>query len=60
MARVVVLTGGGIKGAVAAARYASEHEVVLLHADYGQPANSTIITAAEAGSPSSARVRASC
>jgi len=35
---VVAMTGGGIKGAVAAARYASDHELLLVHADYGQPA----------------------
>lgn len=33
---IVVLTGGGIKSAVAAKRNASDHELVLLHADYGQ------------------------
>ena len=38
MAGVVVLSGGGIKGAVAAARYAPENEILLLHVDYGQPA----------------------
>lgn len=36
MARVLVLSGGGIKSAVAAARYANNHEVILLHTDYGQ------------------------
>lgn len=44
MPTVVALTGGGIKGAVAAARYLSDHELLLVHADYGQPA-----AAAEAG-----------
>ncbi len=36
MATIVVLTGGGIKGAVAAARYAAEHDLVLVHIDFGQ------------------------
>ena len=36
MAAIVVMTGGGIKGAVAAARYASDHEITFLHLDYGQ------------------------
>lgn len=37
MESVVVLTGGGIKGAVVAGRYAVDHEVLLVHADFGQP-----------------------
>lgn len=40
MSTLVVLTGGGIKGAVAAGRYAREHDLVLLHIDYGQAAAS--------------------
>ena len=36
MASIVVMTGGGIKGAVAAARYAADHEITFLHLDYGQ------------------------
>ena len=36
MPAVVVLTGGGIKGAVAAARYASDSKLIFVHADYGQ------------------------
>ena len=36
MRSVVVMTGGGVKGAVAAARYASDHEVFLLHAGHGR------------------------
>lgn len=36
MAAIVVLTGGGIKGAVAAGRYVKDHELVLLHIDHGQ------------------------
>jgi len=37
MATVLVLAGGGIKSAVAAARFAKENSLVLLHLDYGQP-----------------------
>jgi 7-cyano-7-deazaguanine synthase len=36
VAAIVVLTGGGIKGAVAAGRYAKDHELILLHIDHGQ------------------------
>lgn len=38
MPTVVILSGGGIKSAVAAARYAKDHELVLLHVNHGQPA----------------------
>ena len=38
MSTVVVLSGGGIKGAVAAGRYARDHDIVLLHVDHGQAA----------------------
>jgi 7-cyano-7-deazaguanine synthase in queuosine biosynthesis len=37
MANVVALSGGGLRAAVAAAPYAAEHVVLLLHFDYGQP-----------------------
>lgn len=37
MDRCVVLTGGGVKGAVACARIAAEHELTLVHVDFGQP-----------------------
>lgn len=37
MSSIVVLTGGGIKGAVAAARCADQGDVLLVHVDYGQP-----------------------
>lgn len=37
MPPIIILTGGGIKGAVAAARRASDNELVLVHVDYGQP-----------------------
>lgn len=40
MPTVVILSGGGIKSAVAAARYAKDHEVVLLHVNHGQAAGS--------------------
>lgn len=36
VAPVVVMTGGGIKGAVLARRAAFDNDVVLLHVDYGQ------------------------
>lgn len=36
MAKAVVLTGGGIKGAVAAGRYAADHDLLLVHIQYGQ------------------------
>lgn len=37
MALIVVLTGGGIKGATAAARSAGGNELLLVQVDYGQP-----------------------
>ncbi len=39
MSTVLILSGGGIKSAVAAARYVHEHEIILLHVDYGHPAS---------------------
>ncbi len=33
---VVALVGGGIKGAVAAAKYVADHDLILLHVGYGQ------------------------
>jgi len=33
---IMALASGGIKSAVAAGRYAADHEVTLLHVDYGQ------------------------
>lgn len=36
LASSVALVGGGIKGAVAAARYASSDDLVLLHVNFGQ------------------------
>lgn len=38
MPTVVILSSGGIKSAVAAARYAKDHELILLHVNHGQPA----------------------
>lgn len=37
MRKAVVLSGGGIKGAVAAGRQAQEGEIIVLHVNYGQP-----------------------
>lgn len=48
MAVICVLTGGGIKGAVAAARSREEGDLVLLHFDYGQPSAKAERVAAEA------------
>lgn len=58
MPTVVAMTGGGIKGAVAAARYASDHELLLVHADYGQPAAAAEASALRdlAGTLASSRV----
>jgi len=36
MSTIIVLSTGGIKSAVAAARIADQHELVLVHVDYGQ------------------------
>lgn len=36
MATAVILTGGGIKGAVTAGRYAVDHDLLLVHIQYGQ------------------------
>ena len=38
MSIVVAMVRGGIKGAVAAATYAGDHELVFVHFRYGQPA----------------------
>ncbi len=37
VSRIVVLTGGGLKGSIAAVRNAADHDLILLHVDYGQP-----------------------
>jgi 7-cyano-7-deazaguanine synthase in queuosine biosynthesis len=39
MSTILILSGGGIKGAVAAARYVRDHEIILLHVDHGQAAS---------------------
>lgn len=38
MPTAMILSGGGIKSAVTAARYAKDHEIILLHVNHGQPA----------------------
>lgn len=45
MSGVVVLSGGGIKGAVAAARYVRDHELTLCHVDHGHAAASAELKA---------------
>gem|GEM_PF-988460 len=35
---IVILSSGGIKSAACAARFANEHELILLHVDFGEPA----------------------
>jgi len=37
MSAIVIVSGGGLKGAVAAARHREDGEIVILHVDYGQP-----------------------
>ncbi|UCE58193.1 MAG: 7-cyano-7-deazaguanine synthase [Phycisphaerales bacterium] len=46
MASTVALIGGGIKGAVAAARFAPSSELALVHVDFGQPSSETEANAA--------------
>jgi len=55
---IVAMTGGGIKGAVAAARYASNHDLIFLHVNYAQPSASAELKAVKglAGSFPSAKV----
>ncbi len=48
MSRIVVLTGGGIKGAVAAARCAADNDLILVHVAYGQQSASAELRAVEA------------
>jgi len=48
MASVVVMSGGGIKGAVVATRAAKAEPVVLLHIDYGQPSATAELSALHA------------
>ncbi len=51
MSAAVVLSGGGIKGAVAAARTAKEHETIFVHINYGQPSANREIAALDALAP---------
>ena len=48
MGTIVVMTGGGIKGAVAAARSAVGNELTLVHVDYGQPSAAAELKATRA------------
>ena len=41
VSRIVVLSGGGVKSAVAAAVAGQASELTLLHADFGQPSSET-------------------
>lgn len=45
MAKIIALSGGGIRAAVAAFRSAREYEVILLHVNYGQASASAEISA---------------
>ncbi len=47
MASVVVMSGGGIKSAATAGRYAKTHELVFVHVNYGQASASREIHALE-------------
>src|SRR3989304_9006187 len=47
MTPMVVMSGGGIKGAVAAGRYAKDHDLLLLHVTYGQASAAREISALE-------------
>lgn len=48
MAIAVILHSGGIKSAVAAARLAADHELILAHVHYGQPAARAQVKAIQA------------
>ena len=58
MSAAVVLSGGGVKSAVAAALTAREHEAILVHMNYGQPSANREAAALDslAGALASARV----
>ena len=58
MGLIVVMTGGGIKGAVAAAGRADEQEIVFFHVSYGQRSANAELNAVQAlcGSLPAARV----
>jgi len=47
MTPMVVMSGGGIKGATAAGRYAKDHDLILMHVNYGQTAAAREISALE-------------
>ena len=47
MTPMVVMSGGGIKGATAAGRYAKDHDLILMHINYGQTAAAREISALE-------------
>jgi len=47
MTPIVVMSGGGIKGATAAGRYAKDHDLILMHINYGQTAAAREISALE-------------
>lgn len=48
MGKVVLLTGGGVKSAVAAARYAPDSQLCFAHVDYGQASAARERAASEA------------
>lgn len=48
MSSMVILTGGGIKSAVTAARYAKDAELILLFVNYGQASSTSDMKAIEA------------
>lgn len=57
MSSILVLSGGGIGSAVAAARFARDHSLTLLHVDYGQAAAVAEHRALVAQMPSFAQTR---
>ncbi len=48
MSTAVVMTGGGVKAAVTAARFAVDHDLILLHIDYGQRSSKAELEAVHA------------
>ena len=57
MTPMVVMSGGGIKGAAAAGRYAKDHDLVLLHVNYGQVSATREISALESLAPTFPRAK---
>lgn len=55
---IVVLFGGGVKSAVAAARYAKDNELILAHVDYGQRSAKMEVEAARDMARSLSKARA--